>query len=50
MQAEFKVTVKTYWNKSGDYELLDTSAEEGAEEQGLFHNEETFHKMRHFLN
>jgi hypothetical protein len=32
MQAEFKVVVKTYWNKTGKYELIDTTIEEGAEE------------------
>ncbi len=36
MQAEFKVSVKTYWNKSGEYELIDTSVEEESEEQGLY--------------
>jgi hypothetical protein len=31
MQAEFKVNVKTYWNSSGEYELLDTSIDEGVD-------------------
>ena len=32
MQASFKVKVKTYWNKSGEYELIDTSVEEREDE------------------
>lgn len=28
MQAEFKVNVKAYWNKSGEYEILDSSVDE----------------------
>ena len=31
MQAEFKINVKAYWNNSGEYEILDSSIDEGVE-------------------
>jgi hypothetical protein len=33
MQATFKINVKIYWNKSGDFEILDSSIENGDDEE-----------------
>ena len=32
MQATFKVNIKVYWNKSGDYEVMDATIEENEPE------------------
>ena len=33
MQATFKINVKIHWNKSGDYEIIDSSLEESIEDE-----------------
>lgn len=33
MQATFKINVKVHWNKSGDYEVLDSTLEESNEKE-----------------
>ncbi|CAF0877985.1 unnamed protein product [Brachionus calyciflorus] len=33
MQATFKINVKVYWNKSGDYEIIDSTLEESGDNE-----------------
>lgn len=34
MQAVFKINVKVFWNKSGDYEIIDSTLESQENENG----------------
>lgn len=33
MQATFKVNIKVYWNKSGEYDVMDATIDENIEDE-----------------